>query len=121
MAPFFTVLHLLRAPDEEKLRRDGFRPGEFQNSPGWVFQNPHRQYMVTRYIFEREGQWFEINIALPRAESLRLDYYMTFANTFRYTSIEGLKFALPEDLPSEPQDPFTDSSSTPSAPPTTMP
>ena len=82
--PKLAVNRILGAPDMQQMAANGWAEGSFQGQPAQVLDTRTAHGMIRGALFERAGQWFEVEERLSVAASAQKERWWQFLQTFRY-------------------------------------
>jgi hypothetical protein len=84
--PEIAVARFRKPPDLAALKASGeYRDGEFQGQAALVHDRPIKKYWVYKVLFQRDGDWFELSVALPDYEDVRNSSWYPYLNSFAYS------------------------------------
>jgi hypothetical protein len=82
--PSLIVKRLASAIDAAVLKQSGWNEGLFQNQAALVFEKKLKRSLARAALFQRDGQWFEVQEILPSAAQIDEAQWWTFLETFKY-------------------------------------
>ena len=64
--------------------------GQFMGQPAWVLEDTkHQKLWVRSYIFERDGEWYQLGLSRPAPEAIMGKEWTAYIESFRVEPVIG--------------------------------
>src|SRR5205814_2387036 len=82
--PGMRIARLRQAPLADVLKRGGYKDSTFLGEPALESDGPLKHYWVHSIIFQRNGEWFQIDLSLPDFFKYSTSSWRPYVESFRY-------------------------------------